>query len=80
MLRSLLIVRLKIYIIKKIKMASNTKLWIKVDLPFCDKVDKYSKMFSIQFIEYGRFMRDIFDSFKTDSDLNLFNFSFYFII
>jgi len=50
---------------------------IKIDMPFCDRVDKISKANSVQFEELTVFDNKIIDSFKTVEDLNKFRLNLY---
>lgn len=47
-------------------------LYIKCDLPFCDRVDKYSKANSIQFEDLSIEYENIINEFRSVEDLNLF--------
>ena len=47
-------------------------LYIKCDLPFCDRVDKYSKADSIQFEDLSIEYENIINEFRSVEDLNLF--------
>lgn len=50
---------------------------IKIDMPYCDRVDKISKSNSVQFEELTVFDNKIIDSFKTVEDLNKFRLNLY---
>lgn len=47
-------------------------LYIKVDMPFCEKVDKYSKAESIQFENMSIDYENVISEFRSVEDLNLF--------
>ena len=53
------------------------RLYIKISSEFVDRVDKISKMNSVQFENYGRFFQDILDDFRSVDELNLFRLSLY---
>ena len=50
---------------------------IKIDLPFCDKVDSIAKANSVQFEDLTVFDNKIINSFKTVEDLNKFRLNLY---
>lgn len=50
---------------------------IKIDMPYCDRVDKISKSNSVQFEDLTVFDNKIIDSFKTVEDLNKFRLNLY---
>lgn len=50
---------------------------IKIDMPFCDRVDRISKANSVQFEELSVFDNKIIDSFRSVEDLNKFRLNLY---
>lgn len=50
---------------------------IKIDLPFCERLDSISKASSVQFEDLTPFDNKIIDKFRTDSDLNKFRLNLY---
>lgn len=52
-------------------------LYIKIDLPFCERVDKFAKANSVQFENISNSYEDIIKDFKNDDDFFIFRLSLY---
>lgn len=50
---------------------------IKIDLPFCEKVDSIAKANSVQFIDLSVFDNKVIDEFRSVEDLNKFRMNLY---
>ena len=50
---------------------------IKINMPFCEKVDSIAKANSVQFEELTPFDNKILDSFRTVEDMNKFRLNLY---